>query len=1144
MNDSSKVLGTPIGGVSDVDGDGDGFVTGPSGEDNIPAPLTNLPEELTTEMLKKMQGQVDPRYLDKDKSPQKNDGDFMMSAEEIMKLPAENYHNQPLLDPDTAEYLEDQRRKNANGMNQRVRKEGVFYPIILRKWKDGKITIFDGHHRLIAAYDNHPKFQVPYFLWEEEGNIEDEFTNFKPESVQEIDVPDDLHNNKQDLTNRKKNFPNLKFRRSGKSGLFRLSTGEDEEGTPYEKFARLKLAGQYLKRAWAHDGLVSDSKYSDDLRQAMDIWRNGFDASRGMARVIAGEDVPDLSEQYRRQAVALRYALAGAPQIGMPAYRVAWITPEVGSSAEVGAELNFGAGAVGFKPEIAMAYDRGELEGSTVGARLGEKLMFEFPSTARGLIYDDSNHERLKQEFHDNPVEAIVSGKFRVAKIEEREILDPYSQKKVKRKVHVLESVNNDDAPQATETPVKRDKTVSDVLVPTEKFADARRTGRPWLPLTQGGWAPELRQILDEQTEYEKELAKILVPWFEKTKDEDRSTDEVGYTLHSIRLAFQGSDVFGDYEYLEGQFNSLPDNLRKSKEAKALLDFAKKNGVPAKSRRSAWSRWGDLYVDHVLESLKKENVPETNPFYKQMKYQKDTGVSNEFGKFMRKRMEGMENYGILLQAMADIRKGNETVDAQSVAEKVVSNPDRRIGLNIKERVLLDLLDGGSLKNIFENNGRNAFINTWLIDRNDRQEKDRITNQMLYRQVADQMIFGIFGAGNKKENHPLSAFFHPNGVQDVKGWGEAYGQISLVMKRDVESRATMTAGDSLAGKFMGASPLNDPQAVGVQGGWGGLVNQELPEFENAWINKYYEAQIFGGVDLSDIAYVAVPQGFKFENEGMIEQLQSRGLSVIEIPTSGFVAEPSELKVKRDEVMNAPLLASYDGVRLFTTGEDTGFIVLENGKRVDIQSVSSVLKFGNWIFEESIKEKSLAKRTMRRNNFIRRTHVLDRSIQAEAKALQLRTKQYVHDYYEIMSNATEEKVDSPYTNPALRERIKDRVMAGSQGGRPGQWSARKAQLVAQRYRSAGGGYKKGRGKTKKQRSLSKWTKEKWRTSDGKPALRGGKMRRYLPDKVWGKLTPSQRAATNRKKIEGDKRGRQFVPNTETAASTAAKFRKRAK
>ena len=125
---------------------------------------------------------------------------------------------------------------------------------------------------------------------------------------------------------------------------------------------------------------------------------------------------------------------------------------------------------------------------------------------------------------------------------------------------------------------------------------------------------------------------------------------------------------------------------------------------------------------------------------------------------------------------------------------------------------------------------------------------------------------------------------------------------------------------------------------------------------------------------------------------------------------------------------------------------------------------------------------------------------------------------------------------YTNPGLRERIKNRVMAGSRGGQPGQWSARKAQLVAIEYRKAGGGY---RGKkSKKQRSLGKWTKEKWRTSDGKPARRGNVTRRYLPAKAWQKLTVGQRAATNRKKIEGSKAGKQFVKNT----SAAAKARKR--
>ena len=69
------------------------------------------------------------------------------------------------------------------------------------------------------------------------------------------------------------------------------------------------------------------------------------------------------------------------------------------------------------------------------------------------------------------------------------------------------------------------------------------------------------------------------------------------------------------------------------------------------------------------------------------------------------------------------------------------------------------------------------------------------------------------------------------------------------------------------------------------------------------------------------------------------------------------------------------------------------------------------------------------------------------------------------------------DSKYTKPALRERIKKRITAGSKGGKPGQWSARKAQMVAQAYKKAGGGYKGGEGK--KQKDLKRWGKEKWMT-----------------------------------------------------------------
>ena len=71
------------------------------------------------------------------------------------------------------------------------------------------------------------------------------------------------------------------------------------------------------------------------------------------------------------------------------------------------------------------------------------------------------------------------------------------------------------------------------------------------------------------------------------------------------------------------------------------------------------------------------------------------------------------------------------------------------------------------------------------------------------------------------------------------------------------------------------------------------------------------------------------------------------------------------------------------------------------------------------------------------------------------------------------------DSKYTKPELRERIKNRIMAGSKGARKGQWSARKAQLLTQEYEKAGGGYKGGKGE--KQKSLEKWSSEKWMTKD---------------------------------------------------------------
>lgn len=120
---------------------------------------------------------------------------------------------------------------------------------------------------------------------------------------------------------------------------------------------------------------------------------------------------------------------------------------------------------------------------------------------------------------------------------------------------------------------------------------------------------------------------------------------------------------------------------------------------------------------------------------------------------------------------------------------------------------------------------------------------------------------------------------------------------------------------------------------------------------------------------------------------------------------------------------------------------------------------------------------------------------------------------------------------YTDPELREKLKTEIKEGDKGGKAGQWSARKAQLLAHEYEKAGGGYKDDH-KTDAQKHLDKWTGEDWQTADGKPAEREGGTTRYLPKEAWDKLSPAEKKATNAKKVAGSKAGKQNVPNTEKA------------
>ncbi len=131
---------------------------------------------------------------------------------------------------------------------------------------------------------------------------------------------------------------------------------------------------------------------------------------------------------------------------------------------------------------------------------------------------------------------------------------------------------------------------------------------------------------------------------------------------------------------------------------------------------------------------------------------------------------------------------------------------------------------------------------------------------------------------------------------------------------------------------------------------------------------------------------------------------------------------------------------------------------------------------------------------------------------------------------MSGKSAEDYARDYTDPELRERLKEEIKAGDRGGRPGQWSARKSQLLTHEYEAQGGGYRHEGERTESQRHLQEWTEQDWHTADGGDRARGADgTRRYLPDAAWELLSEEEKRATDTRKREGEE---QHVANTEAA------------
>lgn len=119
----------------------------------------------------------------------------------------------------------------------------------------------------------------------------------------------------------------------------------------------------------------------------------------------------------------------------------------------------------------------------------------------------------------------------------------------------------------------------------------------------------------------------------------------------------------------------------------------------------------------------------------------------------------------------------------------------------------------------------------------------------------------------------------------------------------------------------------------------------------------------------------------------------------------------------------------------------------------------------------------------------------------------------------------KPEDKYTDPELRERLKREILESDRGGQPGQWSARKSQLLVREYEEHGGGYLGE--KDEAARSLEHWAEQDWQTVDREGRARHGEsVSRYLPRAVWEALGPQERREAEQSKVQGSQEGEQHV------------------
>ena len=236
---------------------------------------------------------------------------------------------------------------------------------------------------------------------------------------------------------------------------------------------------------------------------------------------------------------------------------------------------------------------------------------------------------------------------------------------------------------------------------------------------------------------------------------------------------------------------------------------------------------------------------------------------------------GMEERVGLAQQMATthIRREKESgyidthigaAEALSYTRGMVASPDKRIAVAVHSDNLMKVLNGGFTTQ-FETNSSGGMLSHRV------------------RASHEAVSYGVHPA-TIPTRRPIYASLHPSGVVTTRTNGsDAYGEIQLVAKKSVNNRSTFSVHDSLGASRTPAS-VNDPINVGQASP---MARKDVKQYNHpATLPKraaageshpYAEAQIQGGMKISDIAYVVIPEGKRLP-AGATARLKSLGIPV--------------------------------------------------------------------------------------------------------------------------------------------------------------------------------------------------------------------------------------------------------------------------